>query len=241
MKRHVLKALGVSLTATLGLMAFFASGAQAENLSSGGVAGKFKVLGSEALATEVPIVGAVLASKLLIASKNAYIECIGGTIKAGSKIKNSSEALAVVLFEGCATFEDKTKAVIAACDILGEPTSTGKIEAIGVALPKLHEGELYVLFEPEPERSFATIKFGEECGIGVKVNISGSFVGKVDNGNEASDHLISFTEAIQKLFQFNGVGDKILYGSAEAFVEGVVHLSLGGENPAHKGKNWSVV
>jgi hypothetical protein len=85
---------------------------------------------------------------------------------------------------------------------------------------------------------FGTISFAETCAIGEEVDLKGSVVGLVDNGNEAVEHLITFSEAIQKLFQVSGQGDKLLFGNAEAFVtgSGIAVLDL-----EHIGKNWGVI
>jgi hypothetical protein len=248
MHKYGLKALGVSLMAVFGLMAFFAIGAQAANLSDGGVAGNFRVEGLSTLVKGTKFTGTQEgAGKLLIGSKNAFVECKTGTVTAAEGL-SESEVTATVLFEECATFEDKLNAEkkfpeLKACDVLGEPASTGKVEAKGIGKAKLHEGELYVLLSGSP---FATLKFGEECGIGVKVAVSGSVVAKVISGStEATSHLIEFSEAIQRLFQKRNAvtdafeaGDRLLYGAAEAFITASANVSLTG---THVNKNWSVI
>lgn len=236
MHKYGLKAFGVSLMAVLGLMAMFAVAAQAENLSDGGKAGKFKVEGSSALVIGAKFVGVQEgAGKLLIAAKNAFVECKKGKVTSGEGV-SESEVKAVVLFEECATFEDKSPFnALTACNVIGEPASTGKVEAKGVGKAILHEGKLYVLLSGAP---FATIKFGPECGIGVKVEVKGSVVAEVDNGEEKLTHLLTFSEAIQKLFQVGGVGDKLLYGASEAFINASATVEL---TEKHAGKVWSVV
>jgi len=241
MHKSILKTFGLALMAACSLMAVFAVAAQAENLSDGGKAGNFLVLGSSALVAGTTFAGTALHGLLLIGSKNAYVLCTEGHIT-GTGL-SASEILVEILYLGCKAFNDTTKAELGACPVLGEP-SKEDIKATAIGLAKLHEGKLYILFENEPEKPFAEIKFGPECGIGVKVKVSGSVVAEVDNGNAAADHLINLSEAIQKLFQVGGVGDKLLYGAAESFIVGpsaaeptaVAHVHL----VNHLGCTWAV-
>ncbi len=227
MLKSAFRSLGVAMVA-LGLMAMFAVAAQAENLSDGGKVGRFLVLGSSALVAGTTFSGTLLHFIKLVGSKNAYILCTEGHIT--GKGISESEILFEILLLGCKAFNDTTKAELTAC-----PVEETKFTGIGKA--KLHEGKLYILFQNENEKVFEEDIFGPECGIGIKVKLTGSFVGEVDNGNAANDHLITFSEAIQKLFQVNGVGDKLLYGNAEAFIIGVAHLHPTG---AHPNCTWAV-
>lgn len=252
MHKSILKTFGLALMAACSLMAMFAVTAQAENLTDGGKAGNFLVLGLSTLVAGTEFAGTSLHGILLIGLKNAYILCPDGEIK--GKGLSASEILVEVLYLSCKAFSDSTKAELGACPILGEPTKED-IKATAIGLARLHENaahevELYVLFEGEPDGlggrlPIAVVLFGPECGIGVKVKITGSVVALVDNGNAAVDHLITFSDAIQLLFQVNGVGDKLLYGANEAFIAGpstevpttVAHVKLSGP---HVNCTWAV-
>ena len=244
MHKHRLRALGVSLMAALGLMAFVAVAAQAENLSDGGKAGKFLIEGSGTLVKGATFTGAQVGiGKLIIPKKNAYVECKKGKVTTGTGI-SETEVLAVVRFEECKTFELSTGNALTFCPVLGEP-SKETIDATAIALPKLHESKLFILFEPEVGKLFAEIKFGAECGIGVKVKIGGTgVVAEVDNGLSQNIHTITFSEAIQRLFQKRNAkdefeaGDQLLYGAVEAFLVGSATVELAG---THINRPWSVV
>ena len=234
--RRSIKTFGLALMAACSLMALFAVAAQAEEaLSNGGTAGTYTVLGLSSLVAGATLEGTGLAGILLIGSKNAYVSCTTGDVKGKGLAAN--EVLVEVTFLGCKAFTDTTKAELKACPVLGEPGKE-EIKAIGIALPKLHGGELFVLFENEPGQLFAEIKFGPECGIGVKVKISGSVVALVDNGNSTIDHLLTFSEPIQKLFQVGAAGDHLLYGAAESYITGEAHVHLTG---IHTGCTWAVL
>lgn len=240
MHKSILKAFGVALMAALSLMAMLAVSAQAANLSDGGTAGNFTVLGSNELVAGTTITGTGLHGILLIASKNAYILCETGDV-VEAKGLSLTEVLAVVRFLKCVARNHTTNALLAACPVEGENAlgEKGTIDANALGIAKLHEGKSFVLFVGHgPEQLFATVKFGPECGIGVKVKVSGSVVAEVDNNESKTEHLLTFSEAIQKLFQVNGVGDKLSYGSAESFVNGVAHVTLSG---AHTSCTWAVV
>ncbi len=245
--RNSIKTFGLALMAACSLMALFAVGAQAENLKDGGKAGNFLVLESKELVKGAEFAGTALHGILLIEAKNAYILCPDGEIT--GKGLSESEILVVVLYLGCKAFNDKTKAQLGACPIENE-----HITATAIGKAKLHEGKLYILFEGEEieeggkkvKAPFAVVKFtGGECGIGVAVKITGSVVAEVDNGNAAVDHLIIFSEAIQKLFQVGTEGDHLLYGTSEAFILGpsaevptaVAHVHLIGK---HLNCTWAV-
>ena len=243
MHKHRLRALGVSLMAALGLMALFAVAAQAEGLSDGGKAGKFLIEGSGTLVKGATFTGAQVGiGKLIIPKKNAYVECKTGKVTTGTGI-SETEVLAVVRFEECKAFELSTGNSLAFCPVLGEP-SAETIDATAIALPKLHESKLFILFENEPGKVFAEIKFGPECGIGVKVKVSGSVVAEVDNGLSQNIHTITFSEGIQRLFQKRNAkdefeaGDRLLYGAVEAFLIGSATVELAG---THINRPWSVV
>ena len=109
---------------------------------------------------------------------------------------------------------------------------------------RLHEGNLYILFEGSgAEGLIGTDEYESElCALGFKVKLKGSIVAKVDNGNEAVKHLIEFSTPIKELFQVkNGTtieGDQVKFGNSEGLYTASWILELTG---VHLGRNWSVV
>ncbi len=232
MYKSVLRSFGVALVAACSLMAMFAVAAQAENLTDGGKAGYFTVLSLKSLVAGAEVTGEQIgAGKLLIPSKNAYVECKKGKV-INAKGLNENEVLGTVRFEECAAFNLKTGAALTACPVLGEP-SAKTIDGEGIILSRLHGEELFVLIHPDGEKPLATIVFGPECGIGVKVKVSGLLAGLVHEGSaEVPTHLVLFSQAIQEL-----LGAKLLYGAAESFIDGEAKVLLAG---AHAGCTWAL-
>lgn len=229
MQKPTLRNFGLVLMAACSLMAVFAVGAQAENLSDGGKAGNFLILESSALVAGAELTGTLLDSVKLAPSKNFYILCSSGDIT--GKGLSATEILFTILLLGCKTFNDLTKAELLACPILGVP-SKEEITFTGIGKAKLHEGALFIFFDTEKEKPFEEIKFGEECILGTKVKLAGTLAALVDNGNSAVDHLLIFSEPIQKL-----LGGKILFGTAEQFLIGEAHVHLTG---THTNCAWAV-
>lgn len=228
MHRSTLNRFGLALIVALALVGVLALAAQAVDLTDGGKEGSFSI---------EPTIGTFAAtaldSTLLIASKNAYVLCeTSESIEARGL--SPTEILAKVRFSGCAAFNDTTKAVLSVCPVEGENSlgEKGTIDASAIGKAKLHEGKLFVLFEGDGGAPFATIKFGPECGIGVKVKVSGSVAAEVDDGEMKSEHLLTFSEAIQKL-----LGTKVLYGAAESFISGLAHVKTSG---TYAGYRWAV-
>lgn len=233
MNKFKLKSFGLVLVAALSLTAILALTAQAVDLTDGGKEGSF-TLQEPSIATAT-FTSTGLDGFLLIPSKNAYILCeTGETLEA--KGLSATEILANIRFLKCISFNDTFKTPLGACPIEGENTLSekGTIDASAIGKAKLHEGKLYVLFEGDTgvEKIFATIKFGPECGIGVKVKVTGLIAAEVDNGESKVDHLLTFNETIQKL-----LGVKLLYGVSESFINGLAHVKMAG---AYTGYNWAV-
>lgn len=230
--RSIFKRLVIALAAVLSLMVMFVATAQAANLFGSGELGDFRVLGLKTLVAGTQFRGTLLHSVFLIPSKNAYILCDLGQIAAGQGL-NAEEILFILQLSRCLAFNDTTKAALGACPIEGEPLSK-QIDVSMIGQAVLHEEKLYVLFKGDGiEGLLATIKFGPECGIGVKVKVSGSIAAEVDNGELKTEHLLTFSESIQKL-----LGNKMLYGASEAFLNGVLHMKLWG---IHTSCAWAVV
>ena len=240
-----LKAFGLVIMAALGLMAFTAVAAQAENLSGGGVAGKFKVLGSESLLAKATGLQENVGI-LLVPARNLEIRCAGGHLREGSEIINGNEGLVVLEFLECLSFVHTTGEHMGNCIIEDVPGSGDRvILATARLLPKLHEGQLYVLAEVDSPSStvFAFIKYksGTGCVLPLSNEVKGSVVGQLTDANagaEAVQHLVTFSEAIQKLFQSGGVGDKLTFGAFESYINGSATVELTG---VHTGCTFSVV
>ncbi len=230
--------LSAAIVAALGLMVF-AAYALAENLSNGGTAGNFKVEGSLALSVGVTFTGEQEgAGKLKVPGRNLTILCQKGDVQEG-KVLKENEALGKVLFLEC-TANNLADTEPLPCTTHSTGQENGKILATAIILPKLHETELYLLFEPDGPAGtfFTTIELlGAECPLPIKNNISGSVVALVDNGNEALTHLITFSEAIQKLFQVGEAGDHLKFGTFESYIEASANVTLNG---THVNKKWSV-
>jgi hypothetical protein len=271
MNKYGIRTLGILALAALSLLLFVAT-AQAENLGTGGVAGKIKIEGLEALATGATFTGQIesltgtspVHMVLLIPGIKANILCAGSDVIEG-KLISTNEGLLKFKYLGCVyrqrigakeEEEGKEGAEIKTCTITDSEGKAGGIIVTTVFLPKLHEvspgvSELYVLFEGEPIKgggteALATVKTtGAECPLPASAAITGSVVGLVKNGNiEEVTKLVSFTDAIQLLFQIRNEknefvqGDRLLFGANEAILDGNVTASLTG---IHVGITWSVI
>lgn len=226
MQTHGRRAFGLSLLAVLGLMVFTATTAQALSLEDGGKAGLFQILGSSAL-----VAGAIGAGgqegfqKLLVAGRNLYIECFN-TVLQNLKFLSDTEGLVSLLFQGCKPFVHKTGAPVEGCSLPSEQfTATARF------LAKKHESKPYFLFEADPPAtSLGIIEFksGTGCPLPLKNELKGSVVAEASAG-EQKIQLLTFSEAIQKLFQvgfLSPVGDKLSFGTFEAFLNGSWTMSL---------------
>jgi len=230
MHKHGLRTLGLSIMAALGLMAF-AGVAQAATLSDGGKAGTFLVSLGTALVPNTTIGGlGTTTGTLLVAGRNLDILCTHTHVLTGSKFISSTEGLLLLLFLGCETFEHNNHAVKLPCEIPGKD-----IHAHAIIKPKLHEGKLFVLASGAPFTKF-TYASGTGCPLPLAVEISGSVVAEVEE--DSASNLVSLSEAIQKLFQSGGVGDKLLYGTFESFVNADAKAELTG---AHAGLKFGCI
>jgi hypothetical protein len=226
-----LRAFGLALVAALGLMAFMAVAAQAENLEDGGKAGKFLVNKAAPTVGTTFQVSQIGTGTLLVPTR-VDILCTGGTVT--GEFKSSTEALGSAEFTGCtawspvSTFPHVTKLP---CTVSTKKEGAGgKAETVivekAIALSKLHNSEPYVLLE-EDGAAFTTIFFeGKECGLPKENIVTGSVVGKVDN-NDTVNPTVLLSKAIQELFQVvtevEGKkvikGDQLKFGALQAFID----------------------
>jgi hypothetical protein len=192
-----LRAFGLALVAALGLMAFMAVAAQAENLA--GTAGLFLVNKEGALAKagvtfDVKQVG---VGALSVKGRNLGILC--GEALITGEFLNDKEALGKAEFKGdCLAFEyaEIEKAGVThktplAC-IVDEPIIVEK----ALALPRIHNSEPYVLLE-EDGAAFTTVVL-LKCALPEKNVIKGSLAVKVDNSDTIEPTVLA-SEAIQTL------------------------------------------
>jgi hypothetical protein len=224
-----IRAFGLTVMAALGLMAFTAVAAQAENLTDGGKAGLFQILENSAL-----VKGATLTGKseghirILEPGRNLTILC-GKLDFLEGKFLSDQEALVVILYLECVAliFSNETEKV-PGCNLVG-----GDITTVLRALAKKHEGKSYILLEGDPT-TIGTIEYesGKGCPLPLKNTVLGSVVGEVKTVE--GGQLLQFNEAIQKLFP----GDKINYGTFELILDASIVLELTG---THAGCSWAII
>jgi len=254
MHKHMLRALGLSLLAALGLMAFTAAGAQAEALK--GVAGKIKIAGADAAAGTLVEGSQEGSGTLKIPALNTEIVCekvkvLKGEIISGSK----GEGLGQLLYEECVTWGTKganqeltTK--LAECEILEHSASLAKgaILANALLLVVLHEvsagvSDTYILAEPDPSVSTTTLAnvlytTPSGCSLPKLIEIKGSVVFKVTLGDLAlgqAEELYVLGTASKELSSSGLFTDELKFGINPAFIDGSALLWLASD------KNWGVI
>ena len=157
-----LKALGLTLVAAMGLMAFPVAGAQAtwdiggaEIQANESVGGRF-VAGQEGL--------------ILVPTLNLVIHCKKFTVESGSQLLAlpALDARVNLQYEECVTLVKGVTSPGCQPEIL---------LARALLLQILHNGEIYILSEPVSGTNFTTIHYSEEnCALPPLPTISGSFV-----------------------------------------------------------------
>jgi hypothetical protein len=226
----------------LGLMAFGATGAQAE--------GTWLILNSinqVKTGTELPAIIElekessvyVLHSKIIgiavlflcteLKAVNAKIFGAGAVGKGPGEEKGSK-----VLFSGCTTDLNGAAAPECTPKDATEGVAGTILTKEGHALVVLHEGQDITKVLPDEGETFATIEMGATCPIGTKVPVIGSLALK-DCENLALTHLVKHLvepfEALTQLWTISKTEEHkaTLLGSAWA--------KLGGE---HTGLKWSI-
>jgi hypothetical protein len=231
-RKNGLRALGLTIVAALGLMAFMAAGAQAHWLIL--EEGKAVVLAGH---NEAVTVGKHTEDgTLLIAGVNLEILCqkiegIDVLIEPGTA--TTAPASGKVAFNECKGIEKSTKKVVGNCAPINQP-----IEAAGKALVILHtNAQNYVLFEPESGKPFTTIKFSELCALTETTNVTGELVaecGELSAGafvqEDCNKHQVThlLRQASETLFP-----SQLKYGTHVATVDGIATAALA------SGKSWS--
>jgi hypothetical protein len=234
--KHGGRILGLSVLAVWGLMALGAAGAQAKTheeqlqpvhvLALGkGILPLSSALGSFSVNGGAPagqtIVGAQLGSGyVLMAARDLKIECQGSALNSGV-INNSTDAEVTVTFTGCVV-NNHAGTPIKACQFKELET----IKAAALALPILHGGQRFVLFEPLGE-TFTTVSFKPEtvCTLPLNNPIKGSITAKVEGELEETVLTLVFSEAIQLLS-----GDVLKYGALAntSYLNRASHVELEG-------------
>jgi hypothetical protein len=227
MRKHGLKVLGLSLMAMLGLMAFAAVGAQAQELPGASSLGLYLInLGNALLATAT---GAqVGVGKLLVEGRGIEIGCDTAHVVEG-KIDSATDALAKLEFLKCKTYEFGTLALIESCVIKGGTVANGgTVLAKALLLPILHGGVNYVLAEPQEGTNFATVSYEPGIGCVLPLNnpVSGSVSAQVHEGVVAK---LLLSPAIQLL-----TGDKLLFGTFPSYIDAEATVELTGSHSGQK-------
>jgi hypothetical protein len=237
MQKHRTRAFGLSLMTVLGLLAFGAVGAQAENLSNGGIAGLYTVNELSTLAKPgVTILWEQEGTSTFLVPGRGYDKlCKKGDIE--GEFKSDVEILGRAVFTECTIWENVALGLEHKVKIpctVAEPVEYKKLRI----LPKKHEGLPYLLFEEDGE-PFTTLKLsGPECPLPLSSVITGSFVAQVDNNNTA-EPLLLFSEEIQKLFQVGAAGDHLKAGAFEMYIDANFKGRL--TDAAHLGMKFAVI
>ncbi len=158
-----LKALGLSLMAAMGLMAFTAAGAQAIT---------WDINGAEIGANNSNVTGNIVAGTtglLLVPAQNLVIHCSKFTVEEGTLMSVANNAHAKLKYSECSTTVKGVKSPGCTPEILAV---TAKI------LPILHNSKVYLLVEPlTAGQPFTTIHYNEEtCALPPLPTVTGSVV-----------------------------------------------------------------
>lgn len=230
-----LKAFGLSFLAMLGLTAFGAAGAQAEFLVFHPGATFAQVgLGHE-LEQGQPLTFKGLqlgVSRFIIPGRKVEISCGHSNITEGKAYGLVLHA--TFLFSNCLAHAINPMAghqyplmesnALQNCVIEGHNgQGDGTIQIKVKAVPKLHNGETFLLFSSlTAETPLTVIKFlpNENCNLPPMAPLKGSFVGIINQLNVAAQ-LLSFSTGITLLFQQDGLpGDKLQHGMVETYFTG---------------------
>jgi hypothetical protein len=221
------KTLGLSLIAVLGLMAFIATGAQAN----------WEVEGKELTANETVAGKGHTVWGLSVEKKNLEIQCTT-TASTSTLLAKSGTAEGETKLTGCTTFSPIGSGKVNSNCKPKEPIALGfKILLI------LHNGNVYLLLEGKKTGGkLGTIEFSELCALTESSELLGSRVDEcghliepghtwvfLDCANGEARHYIR--PASRLLF----LSDLFKFGSNEAEVSGITELELSGAN---KGKTW---
>jgi hypothetical protein len=238
--KHGFKRFGLSLLVVLALMAVTAAGAQA--------AEEWLIEGARA-PNNTPIHAAIHPLKDTGKKHIVFLTTVGVTpveilcselVSDDGLLIQNTLILILLLFKKCETI---IKGVVSAACKPQEPIDMGLLGHLflhGEEPKKL----TYILFEADEKKPIATFVFGEECSIGEKLALEGTFVAeclseklekKEETGidyclQELVHHLIQ--QAPEKLFPL----DVLKFGANTALIDGILDLLLSGAN---LGRPWS--
>ncbi len=226
LRKHGLRAIGLSLIAALSVMAFSAAGAQA--------AGEWKIGGktmSELKLTEETATGkleAVPKSKLLVKALNLSISCptlhVNGVLLVGPP----ASVHGTTTFLECKVFSHEPETELSACGVNSAGEAAGVIKTAKINGEVILSGaENIVLFKPSSGTTFTTVEItGKGCALANSYPITGTSVFKL--GAEAKEMLIL------SLPEF--AGDGLRFGEPKANLVGSALAELSG---AKKGSAWT--
>lgn len=232
MHARIARTLGLLCLLSSAMSVTLVSAAQAEDLSNGGTAGLFQIN-----ATGSPLVNNKTFTglqegefKILVPARNMDIKCTHGHVTEGKFLNNDTEALVSLLFLGCKPFEHKSTVLIPNCfieDVLNSLDQ--RILATAIGLPRKHANKLFVLFDPDGVKFIGEVRFeaGQGCVLPNANQLTGNPIGEL-LPNEPIEQLVTFSEAIQKLFQVGDTGDRFKFGLFEAYLTGSYKLRLTG-------------
>ena len=256
-RKHGLKALGLSLFAVLGLLAFAATAAQASGLV---LVLKADQVGSLPKPFTVGITGkehnALAAdSRLLILTLNFEIFCHKLTVSNGL-LTSSGSGSATITFEIClvqgVTGADVLTGAVCQIDNIVAKTKfliilhSGNVALVqdnavlvaGAAEHKKGTGNAtnpYILFLPLDLLTFASVLNHSECALPEIANVKGCVVAKVNTTGHQVEHLIS-TKGLLSLF-----GCNLHYGANLAHLDVDAFVSLTNSvHGNHQGLLWKV-
>ncbi len=237
-RKQGLRALGLSLLAALGLMAFAAAGAQASgefliaeptnpNWLEETITGKLENaltssllilnLNHELICHEATVTGNINShghGHVDFELENCYVQGVSGGVLVGAK---------------CSYFDIiiKTLALV----ILHEGGTKLTLDGLGGAEHKLGKGTPYILFTPLDGLTFATVVIGEsECAMPAESRLKGCFVASIQKPFEDEVVKLISSKGLLELF-----GCTILYGANQAHLSLDALFSLSG---SEIGKKW---
>jgi len=246
-RKQGLKALGLSLLAVLGMMAFAASGAQAS--------GKVLVEGLTPPFT-VGITGGTdtltVNDRMWLLGLNIEIACpettvteglltsdghISATVKFGSCKVSGTNAAGELVGAPCTPSPNSVSFKVLALIILHEGSTKLTLNGSGGAEHKLStKGLPYILFTPPDGLSFTVVtNANEECPLPESATAKGCFVGKVHTTGDQITHLVD-TRGMLSLF-----GCELKYGNLVAHLEADKVLALtNSAHGNHQGLKWGI-
>jgi len=217
-----LKAMGLSILATLGMMTFATAGAQAGEgewlISSGGEVVTVEELSPQL--TEISLTNEG-ATSLFILNKLIFQKC-GTMSSSNAHLVPTGHGKVDLTFKEC-YYTDSELNKLEACGI---EDFTIKLFMLLIK----HNGEGFILFSPQDGLTFGTLfNTGEECPLPESWSLKGSFVAKFV-GESFVTRLIT-TKSTSGLF-----GDAVKYGGNVTHLEWDLLMSLAG---VHKGLPWT--